>query len=152
MISPHLALAEFTVTQHRAFLSEQARPPPHVLMNAIRFARQVFEPARQIVGPLRVTSGWRCFGLNVAVGGSPTSAHVEGLAADVVPTAMRLIEACEEIARSEIQFDQLIFEHGRWLHLSAPPSGVKPRRAKLMLFRPGQYLAWDAEKVRRGFA
>lgn len=35
--------------------------------------------------PIRVTSGYRCPQLNKLVGGVPTSAHLQGLAADVVP-------------------------------------------------------------------
>ena len=35
--------------------------------------------------PIRVTSGYRCPQLNKLVGGVPTSAHLHGLAADVVP-------------------------------------------------------------------
>mgnify|MGYP003135785811 CR=1 FL=1 len=33
--------------------------------------------------PIKITSGYRCYNHNKAVGGSPSSSHVKGLAADI---------------------------------------------------------------------
>lgn len=47
---------------------------------------EILQPLRDVWGrPITVSSGWRCDELNKAVGGSPTSAHVTGYAADIVP-------------------------------------------------------------------
>lgn len=42
------------------------------------------ESARRVAGvPFRINSGWRCESHNKAVGGSATSSHLLGLAADI---------------------------------------------------------------------
>lgn len=53
--------------------------------NLQELATLVLDPIRQAWGqPLIVTSGFRSPQLNAAVGGVPTSAHMEGCAADIV--------------------------------------------------------------------
>lgn len=52
--------------------------------NLLDLAVFVLDPIREAWGqPLIVTSGYRSTRLNVAVGGVPTSAHVEGCAVDI---------------------------------------------------------------------
>lgn len=74
---------------------------------------------------LRVSSGYRGFRLNRAVGGSASSAHCVGLAFDLVPLNGRLAEFkafCREWLRGRA-FDQLISEDEnaagvpRWIHI-----------------------------------
>jgi len=142
-LSPHLTLAEFTATQHREFLDEQGTPPALVLLNARRFALDVFEPARALVGPLHVNSGWRCPGLNAAVGGAPTSPHLEGRAADVVAVEVALREAYLTLAASAVPFDQLIWEFGRWIHMAVARHEEKPRGERLAIYTPGEYVPFD---------
>lgn len=43
----------------------------------------VLDPLRDRVGPIRVTSGYRTRRLNTAIGGSATSDHMTGCAADI---------------------------------------------------------------------
>lgn len=52
--------------------------------NLLDLAVLVLDPIREAWGqPLKVTSGYRSPQLNVAVGGVPTSAHMEGCAVDI---------------------------------------------------------------------
>jgi uncharacterized protein YcbK (DUF882 family) len=44
----------------------------------------VLQYIRNVVGPIRITSGCRCPYHNHSVGGNPTSAHMSGLAADIL--------------------------------------------------------------------
>lgn len=45
---------------------------------------QKFENARELAGvPFVITSGYRCKNHNKEIGGSPTSSHSKGLAADI---------------------------------------------------------------------
>src|SRR5690606_26468165 len=60
-------------------------PTPIVVERLRELCVELLEPVRASVGPLRVTSGYRRPGVNSAVGGSSTSAHLTGWAADVVP-------------------------------------------------------------------
>jgi zinc D-Ala-D-Ala carboxypeptidase len=147
-VSPHFSFAELTTTEHREFLREQAEPPPQIRANLVRLAVDLLEPAREIVGPLRVNSGYRAPGLNAAIKGSKTSAHMDGLAADVWPLGMDIVDAYERMALSGLAFDQAIFEFGRWLHLGAAKHAVEPRRQTLMIFGPGKYERWSAADPR----
>ena len=56
--------------------------------------------------------------LNGAIGGSRTSAHQDGLAADFIsPLFGTPREIAEVIAASWVEYDQLIWE-GEWIHVS----------------------------------
>lgn len=147
-VSPHFSAAELTATDHRDFLWEQARPPPQIRMNLARLAADLLEPARALVGRLRVNSGYRCPALNATIGGSKTSAHMHGLAADVFPLDMELHDAFERLAESGLPFDQLIFEFSRWIHVGAPLHGKQPRGERLAIFEPGAYVRWAAADPR----
>ncbi len=74
---------------------------------------------------ISVTSGYRGFRLNDAVGGSKTSAHCIGYAADLVPANGRLAEF-KQFCRDWLKgrpFDQMISEDEnaagvpRWIHI-----------------------------------
>lgn len=86
----------------------------------------VLDPIRRMWGkPIIVNSGYRCPKLNAAVGGSATSQHMKGEAADITaggPTKNK--ELFDMIAQSAIPFDQLIDEKNyRWIHVSYRPNG-----------------------------
>jgi len=147
-LSEHLAKWEFIGTQHRQFLEQQEHPPQNIIAQGIEFAQTVFEKTRELVGPLAISSGYRCPGLNIAIGGSKTSAHMQACAVDCYPLRMSLYEAYLVIAQSDVLFDQLIFEYGRWIHLGGPKPGHKPRRQLLMIFEQGQYLPFNENDSR----
>ena len=79
--------------------------------------------------PMRINSGYRGQKLNAAIGGSKSSAHMRGLAADFVcPGYGTPLEICQRIVehKSEINFDQLIQE-GRWVHIAFADVDQRPR-------------------------
>lgn len=45
-------------------------------------------------------------------------------------------DVCQAIIAAGIEFDQLIHEFGRWVHLSIPKEGEAPRKQCLTI-RPG---------------
>lgn len=74
------------------------------------------EQAREILGvELRTSYGYRCEALNKACGGSPTSDHMNMLAADFNPLGLSRVDAFRKLW-SDPHFmegvDQLIFERG----------------------------------------
>lgn len=76
------------------------------------------QPLRDAVKrPIFISSGFRSWDLNSLIGGSKTSAHVSGNAADFVVAGMTPLETCNLIVELELPFDQCIHEFGRWVHL-----------------------------------
>ena len=74
--------------------------------------------------PIHISSAFRSPKVNAAVGGSITSAHMEGYAADITCFSFgSSLEVCKAIAQSDIDFDQIIFEGGGkgWCHISIDP-------------------------------
>lgn len=139
-LSEHLSEAEFLATAHRAFLGEQAASwgaHPEWRANGARLALQVFEPVRALLAvPLHVNSGFRCYGLNREVGGAASSRHLLGLAIDVVPVGLPVLDAMFRIrealrAGALPHLDKGIVECGTWLHLQAAEGGAPARHLAL---------------------
>ena len=129
-------LEELTATQQRGLSND---PPPPVLTRLTETAR-ILETVRALLGnrPILVTSGYRSPEVNRAVGGSATSAHMRGEAADFIcPAFGTPREICRAIAASDLRFDQLIEENGRWVHLGL---GGRWRR-QVMTYEGGRYRA-----------
>lgn len=117
-LSKHFSLAELTVTG--TGLANVPGPKERAALAAL--AQNILEPLRVHVGvPIVVTSGFRSRAVNAAVGGEPSSQHVLGEAADIVCAANAPRQLCEAIIRMALPFDQLIQEHGRWVHVSYGP-------------------------------
>jgi len=88
-LSPSFSLYEFlrsqTAERRPEIQQEQMNPPQAVIENLTYLANTTLQPIRDRLGyPLTITSGYRSLALNAAVGGSKTSQHVFGQAADVV--------------------------------------------------------------------
>ena len=84
---------------------------------------EVLDDLREFYGkPIRITSGFRCSELNKLVGGSPTSAHVIGYAADLQPIGDTFENFKAEVLRwlnTGVKFDQCIIEKSKntqWVH------------------------------------
>ena len=100
---------------------------------------------------LTVTSGYRGFRLNKAVGGSTTSAHCVGFALDIVPANGRLSEfkafCCDFLAGRP--FDQMISEDEnaagvpRWIHIGYKNAQGGQRR-QLLSMVGGKYISMTA--------
>jgi len=128
LLSPRLSLDQFVATQHRQYLMEQSSPPAEVLMNAHRFAADIWEPIINLIGMVHLNSGYRCHALNSDVKGSKNSYHMIGLAVDIMPTEMSILTAINLIINSNIPYDEIIFEYRKWLHIQGARHGYAPRR------------------------
>ena len=102
--------------------------------NLKRLAAEL-EKVRAITGAfLVVLSGYRCPILNKIVGGSPSSYHMKGLAADFDPPPGFTHDAFQhKIAEfSDIAFDLVLEEEAldgaHWLHFQIAERGQVPRR------------------------
>lgn len=114
------------------------RCPPEYLDNLCRLSAllgQIQQSLNIRSGALKINSGFRAEVLNARVGGVPNSQHCLGLAADVVcPEFGTPQELAAAIATLPCQFDQLILEFGKWVHVSAAPANQAPRRECLSIF------------------
>jgi zinc D-Ala-D-Ala carboxypeptidase len=140
-LSRHFTLAEFTRSAAATRLGLENTPNDAELANLYLLALTL-EGVRKVMGhqPIIITSGFRSRRVNAAVGGSPHSAHCQGLAADFVcPAFGTPLQVCQAIAESFVSFDQLIHEKGRWVHLGL--SASTPRLQRLTFdgrtYQPG---------------
>lgn len=119
-LSKYFTLAELTVSETATRKGIDNTPSPTVLANLARMAA-LLEFVRALHGkPIVVTSGYRSPAVNKAVGGSETSAHMSGLAADIICPGMTPKALAESIRTSGIVFDQLILEYpdrNGWVHI-----------------------------------
>lgn len=152
-LSEHFTLEEFVISQTAARRGIDNTPSPAIIHNLRRTAAAM-ERVRKLLGdkPIRVSSGYRCPALNAAVGGSESSAHMQGLAADFTcPGFGTVFQVAMAIADSNIEFDQVIHEYGTWVHFGLR---LGPGRRKLNSifsdgagFRTGLVAAGGARSV-----
>lgn len=73
-----------TAARDPELLEEQLNPPDEVVTRLAYLTQKVLQPLRDEIGwPIRVNSGYRSQTLNERVGGSATSQHLLGEAADI---------------------------------------------------------------------
>lgn len=131
-LSAHFTLEEATYSETAVRLGINNQPSTLQLEN-MKFAASQLEKLREVTGPLRINSWLRLPDVNVAVGGSKVSSHMDGWAIDVSSSKMTPIELCHKVEELGIKFDQMIHEFGRWMHISFAP---EMRQQKLTIYRP----------------
>ena len=118
-LSPHFTLVELTRSQTAIRHSIDNTPSPIEIENLRNLCVNLLEPLRDLVGkPISISSGYRCRTLNSLVGGSATSQHIQGKAADLSVEGYTTEELFNKIKNSNLQFDQLIQEFDSWVHIS----------------------------------
>ena len=135
LLSPHFSLAEFCASDTASRLGINNDLPATLLPQA-RDTAQMLERVRQHLSylakrdvPIHITSGYRCLTINQRIGSSSSSDHVKACAADIkAPAFGTPLEICRalEPVREQLGIGQLIYEFGRWVHISTrrPASGV----------------------------
>lgn len=158
----HFTLEELTRSQTARRLGLDNTPTEEHRANIEMTVTQLLDPLREAwalrcaheqwgTPALRVSSGYRGFRLNGAVGGSATSAHCVGYAFDLVPANGRLADFkrfCRDWLRGRA-FDQLISEDEngagvpRWIHL-AYKNRLGGQRRQMLSMRGGKYQTMTA--------
>lgn len=140
-LTPHFTLEELCLSQEAVRAGIDNAPPAAVVANLLRLAKMLERVRALLRKPITVTSGFRCAELNARIGGSKTSAHLEGRAADFICPAFGAPYAiARRIAGTRLGFDQMIHEYGRWVHIAVPRAPEPARRELLSIFEAGRYL------------
>jgi len=121
-ISPHFHLEEFTRSETAQVKHISNTPTLSQIQNLTALCKQILEPIRRHFGkPTIITSGFRCPELNMAIGGSPNSQHLEGEAADFLVRDIPVVNVFEYLSMSPLPYDQIIYEKKgktEWIHIS----------------------------------
>ena len=130
--SKYFSLSELTVSEIAARRGLKNSPFGKQLDNLKQTALNLDFIRDGLGQPVIVTSGYRSPEVNAAVGGSKTSAHCHGLAADFTcPGYGNPLAVAKAILASGIEFDQLIHEYGAWVHIGFAEPG-KPSRKQIL--------------------
>jgi len=140
-LSPHFTLEELCASEFAARNAIDNTPPPEVVANLERLAEMLEKVRALLKKPMHISSGFRCATLNARIGGSKTSAHLEGRAADFIcPEFGTPYVVARKIAAARLGFDQMIHEYGRWVHIAVPRLREPAQRELLSIFEAGRYL------------
>ena len=140
--TPHFAFSELV----RAHKGIHNWPPDDALARIGSLCRDLLEPVRAVVGPLQVTSGYRCQALDCrADAGNPRwlhefSGHSWGGAADVGPMlfGVSLADVVDAAMRVPA-WDQLILEGGcAHLALFCPTSNAQRKQVMVRVPNPAR--------------
>lgn len=118
----YFELSEFTVsaTAQRELISNV--PTKRAMMSLRYLVKNLLDPLREYVGrPVRITSGYRSEQLNRLIGGSSTSQHMLGEAADIKCGDLPAELLADLIIKSGLDFGQLIWysqSRGGHVHIS----------------------------------
>ena len=100
------------------------------LVNLTHLCINILQPVREQFGVITINSGYRSPTLNAKVGGSKTSQHCNGEAADFESSRISNPDLAEWIAK-HLEFDQLILEfydgvdpNSGWVHCSYKKDGT----------------------------
>ena len=126
----YFTLPELTKSSTAVRYNIDNSPNEEQKQNLIALVENILDPLRKAFGkPIIVTSGFRSKRLNDIIGGSKTSQHMTGQAADirtVKDTKEENKKLFELIQKLDLPFDQLINENDySWIHVSYSPNNRK---------------------------
>jgi len=135
-LSPHFSLEELTHSNTAARLNIDNTPTVEVIDNLTFLAKELENVRTLLSNPMLINSGFRCYALNDFLGSKRTSSHTKGLAVDFIsPSYGNPRSIVSAIVKSDINYDQVILEYDRWVHLSFHPT--KPRKQALIIDKEG---------------
>jgi hypothetical protein len=145
-MTPNFTLAELTVSETAERHGIDNTPTPEHLENLQRLA-EFLETVKAALGgkPVMINSAYRGPAVNEKVGGSKSSQHMVGCAADIRIPGMNPDQVCRAIIAADLPFDQLIREFydpakaaGGWTHVSVTnTAGSTPRKQALIIDKTG---------------
>ena len=137
--SPNFSLDELIFSETATRKGIDNTPDDDALDNLYKTAMEM-ENVRELLdnNPILISSGYRCLALNELLGSKPTSAHIRGLAVDFTcPKFGDPDDIVDTIFRSHIQYDQIILEFDKWVHIAFPKDGEIARKKALVINKKG---------------
>ena len=123
-VSKNFALSEMVKSATAERLNVDNSPSDIHLVNLTHLAIHILQPVRDQFGVITINTGYRSPALNAKVGGSKTSQHCNGQAADFESFSTPNPDLAKWIANN-LEFDQLILEfydgvnpNSGWVHCS----------------------------------
>jgi zinc D-Ala-D-Ala carboxypeptidase len=149
-LSKNFTLRELTKSETAARHGLGNTPPPDAVANLKVLAEKVLQPIRDHFGrPVTVNSGYRSPEVNTQVGGSRTSDHCFGRAADIEISGVPNYELAKWIS-DNLKYKQLILEFytpgvpdSGWVHVSYDENNLKKQdltatsKGRKVLYTPG---------------
>jgi hypothetical protein len=154
-LSRHFTLAELMRSDTAAREGIDNRPGAAEIESLKALCGAVLDPLRDAVGkPIKVNSGYRGAALNKRIGGSATSQHSHGKAADFQSPGTAVLDLFKQVIRMGLPFDQIIYEaqnaNTKWVHVSHNP-GANRGEIRIAQFgangRPTGYPRITAEQA-----
>ena len=149
-LSPNFSLAEMTKSDTALRLDMDNTPGDEEIANMIALCENVLQKVREhFAKGVKVNSGFRHPNVNAAVGGSKTSDHCKGMAADIEIPGVANADLAEWIVEN-CEFRQVILEFytpgipdSGWVHVSYNPDDNKKQVLTAMkengktVYKPG---------------
>lgn len=131
-LTNNFSLKELTVSDTATRLGLDNTPNETVTANLKTLAEKILQPVREHYGKsVKVNSGYRAPEVNAAVGGSKTSDHCKGQAADIEINGVANGDLAKYIAEN-FKFTQVILEFytqgipdSGWVHVSYDSNDLK---------------------------
>ena len=129
-LSKNFTLSELTKSETAARWGIDNTPTGEVVENLKALAVNILQPVRDHFGVVTVSSGYRNKAVNAKAGGSATSDHIKGFAADFEVYGVQNKVLAEWI-RDTLSFSQVILEfpgqnpNDGWVHCSYDPANLK---------------------------
>lgn len=118
-LSKHFSLEEMISSNTAIRKGINNNPSEEVISNLKLLCINVLEKISKITSEhIIISSGYRSKELNESIGGSKNSQHVEGKAADIKIKELSVEDLFQVIIESDIEYDQLIQEFDKWVHIS----------------------------------
>lgn len=131
-LSANFTLAELSASDTATKKGLDNTPTPEVTKNLTVLAENVLQKVRDHYGKsVKINSGYRAPEVNASVGGSKTSDHCKGMAADIEIAGVSNPDLADWIVKN-LKFTQVILEFytqgvpdSGWVHVSYDPANLK---------------------------
>lgn len=130
-LAKNFSLFELTNSEVAIRCNIDNTPDNQIILNLTSLANKILQPIRDYYNkPVIINSGYRSPVLNKKIGGSNTSDHCKGMAADIVINGLdNYALAC--FIRDNLKFKQVILEfynkvnNSGWVHVSYDSNDLK---------------------------